>query len=115
LIRKTCTACARPYQPESSLLSLLPSEVSQTANLLRGVGCAECVNTGFSGRTAVTEMLIVDEVLRDAVLKKLPTRALQQVAIEQGMQTLWQMGLLRVLSGQTPLEEILRVVAVDQF
>ena len=60
-------------------------------------------------------MLVVDEVMRDAILQKLPTRSLQQVAIQQGMQTLWQMGLRRVLSGQTPLEEILRVVAVDQF
>ncbi len=58
-------------------------------------------------------MLLVDEVLRDAILKKLPTRALQEVAIQQGMQTLWQKGIRRALSGQTSLEEILRVVAVD--
>jgi len=45
----------------------------------------------------------------------MPTRSRQQVAIQQGMQTLWDMGLRRALSGQTPLEEILRVVAVDQF
>ena len=60
-------------------------------------------------------MMVVDEVLRDAILKKLPTRSLQEVAIQRGMQTLWQMGLLRVFNGQTPLEEILRVVAVEQF
>ena len=58
-------------------------------------------------------MLLVDEVLRDAILKKLPTRSLQDVAIQQGMQTLWQKGLRRALSGQTTLEEILRVVAAD--
>jgi general secretion pathway protein E len=73
------------------------------------------VNTGFAGRTALTEMLVVDEVFREAILQKLPTRALQKVAIEQGMQTLWQMGLRRVVHGDTPLEEILRVIAVDQF
>jgi len=48
-------------------------------------------------------------------MQKLPTRSLQEVAIQQGMQTLWQTGLRRALTGQTPLEEILRVVAVDQF
>ena len=63
----------------------------------------------------MTELLVADEIFRDAVLQKLPTRSLQQVAIQQGMQTLWQMGLRRVVNGQTPLEEILRVVAVDQF
>jgi type II secretory ATPase GspE/PulE/Tfp pilus assembly ATPase PilB-like protein len=60
-------------------------------------------------------MLVVNEVLRDAIMQKLPTRSLQEVAIQQGMQTLWQTGLRRALNAQTPLEEILRVVAVDQF
>ena len=80
----------------------------------RGAGCEQCLHTGFIGRYAVTELLITDEVFRDAVLQKLPTRALQQVAIQQGMQTMWQNALARVLSGQTTLEEILRVVATDQ-
>jgi general secretion pathway protein E len=115
LIRKNCTYCSQPYQPEPALAKLMPPEEVEHATLRRGVGCAECVDTGFSGRTAVTEMLVVDEVMRDAIMQKLPTRTLQQVAIQQGMQTLWQMGLRRVQSGQTPLEEILRVVAVDQF
>jgi type II secretory ATPase GspE/PulE/Tfp pilus assembly ATPase PilB-like protein len=115
LIRKNCTFCAQPYQPEPSLLKLVPPEDAENATFRKGGGCAECVDTGFSGRTAITEMLVVDEVLRDAILQKLPTRSLQQVAIQQGMQTLWHMGLRRVASGQTPLEEILRVVAVDQF
>jgi type II secretory ATPase GspE/PulE/Tfp pilus assembly ATPase PilB-like protein len=56
---------------------------------------------------------VVDEVVRDAILQKMPTRTLQQVAVSRGMRTLWQMGLRRALTGQTPLEEILRVVAVD--
>lgn len=115
LIRKNCTFCSQPYQPDASLLSLLPREAIEAAHFRRGTGCAECLDTGFLGRTAMTEMLVVDEVLRDAILKKLPTRALQEVAIQQGMQTLWQMGLRRVLSGQTQLEEVMRVVAVDQF
>ena len=115
LIRKNCTFCTQPYQPEQGLMRLLPPEALETATFRRGVGCKECLDTGFSGRRAVTEMLVVDEVMRDAILQKLPTRSLQQVAIQQSMQTLFQMGLRRVLCGQTPLEEILRVVAVDQF
>ncbi len=81
----------------------------------RGVGCPGCVRTGFAERTAVTELLVVNEVFRDAVLQKLPTRQLQQVAIQQGMQTMWQNGLQRVFAGQTTLEEILRVITVDQL
>lgn len=115
LIRSNCTYCSQPYQPEPGLLKLIAPEDLERGSLRRGVGCGECLETGFSGRSAVTEMLVVDEVIRDAILQKLPTRTLQQVAIQQGMQTLWQMGQRRVLAGQTPLEEILRVVAVDQF
>ncbi|MEK7683964.1 MAG: GspE/PulE family protein [Verrucomicrobiota bacterium] len=115
LIRKNCPYCAEPYQIEPSFLRLLPPEMIETATFRRGVGCKECMETGFLGRTALTEMLVVDEVLRDSILQKLPTRSLQQIAIQQGMQTLWQLGLRRVISGQTALEEILRVVAVDQF
>src|SRR2546428_2144057 len=115
LIRKNCTYCAEPYQPEPSLVRLLPPDALEIATFRRGVGCSECLQTGYSGRTAVTEMLVVNEILRDAIMQKLPTRSLQDVAIQQGMQTLWQTGLRRALTGQTPLEEILRVVAVDQF
>ncbi|MHB8522759.1 MAG: GspE/PulE family protein [Limisphaerales bacterium] len=115
LLRTNCTFCAQPYQPEPGLMRLFPPEAIDSANFRRGEGCPECLHTGYSGRTSVTELLTVDEVLRDAILQKLPTRALQEVAIKQGMETLWQRGLRRVVSGQTPLEEILRVIAVDHL
>jgi type II secretory ATPase GspE/PulE/Tfp pilus assembly ATPase PilB-like protein len=115
LIRTNCTFCSQPYLPEPAFLNLIPREDLESAHFRRGSGCDHCLGTGFSGRTGLTEMMTVDEVMRDAILKKLPTRTLQEVAIQQGMQNLWQMGLRRVLVGQTPLEEIMRVVAVDQF
>src|SRR5262245_53077609 len=108
LIRRNCQRCAQPYQPDAALLRLVPQEAASVAQFHRGIGCEHCLNTGFSGRTALTELLVVDEVFREAVLKKMPTRQLQEVAIQQGMQTLWQTGLRRALGGQTPLEEILR-------
>jgi general secretion pathway protein E len=114
LIRKTCTYCAQAYRPDENLLKLIPMEIPPTQEFRRGVGCQECLNTGFRGRTVVTELLVVDEVFRDAVLQKLPTRQLQKIAIQQGMQTMWQSGIQRVFSGQTTLEEILRVVTTDQ-
>ena len=114
LIRKNCTFCSQPYQPEPAVLNLMPAEAIEVAQFRRGVGCAECAMTGFSGRTAVTEMLVVDEVLRDAILKKLPTGSLQQIAIQQGMHSLWQAGLRRVIDGLTTLEEVLRSVSTEQ-
>jgi general secretion pathway protein E len=115
LIRKNCPLCAEPYLPEPGLLRVLPTDFVEQASFRRGAGCKDCLQTGFAGRTALTEMLVVNEVFRDAVLQKLPTRTLQEVAVQQGMHTLWQNGLRRVADGQTPLEEIFRVVAIDQF
>jgi len=115
LIRKNCTFCTETYQPEVGLVKLIPSDIASDIEFRRGAGCQECMHTGFAGRTAVTELLVADEVFRDAVLQKMPTRALQDVAIKQGMRTLWRNGLQRVANGQVPLEEILRVIAVDQL
>ena len=115
LIRKNCTYCAIPYEPEPSSLRLLTPEQIEACSFRKGGGCEQCMHTGFSGRSALTEMLVVDEVLRDSIMQKLPTRSLQQVAIQQGMESLWHLGIDRVVSGETTLEEIMRVVAVDQF
>ncbi|MEW6158015.1 MAG: GspE/PulE family protein [Verrucomicrobiota bacterium] len=115
LIRKNCQFCSEPYQPEPPMMRLVPPEIAEIATFRKGMGCNECLHTGFAGRTSLAEMLIADEVLRDSIMQKLPTRSLQQIAVQQGMQTLWHVGLRRVAQGQTTLEEILRVVAVDQF
>jgi type II secretory ATPase GspE/PulE/Tfp pilus assembly ATPase PilB-like protein len=115
LIRINCTYCLQSYQPEPAALRLLPEETAATAQFKRGAGCKECHETGFAGRSAVTVLLVPNETFRDAVMQKLPARALQQVAIEQGMRTLWHNGLRRVLAGQTTIEEIMRVIAVDQL
>jgi len=115
LIRKNCPHCAQAYHPEPGLLKLVPPELAANAQFVRGAGCPHCSGTGFIGRTAVTELLVPDEVFRDSVLQKVPTRVLQNVAIQQGMQTMWQDGLKRVLKGQSTLEEILRVIAVEQM
>jgi general secretion pathway protein E len=115
LIRKNCSYCAQPYDPDPTLLKMLPPDFADNAMFRKGAGCEHCMNTGFHGRTSVTEMLKADQVFRDAVLQKLPTRNLHQIAVSQGMQTMWLNGLKRVASGQTPLEEILRVISVDEM
>src|SRR5688572_9724076 len=84
LIRKNCTFCAEPYEPEESLLKLVPAEAQETAMFRRGAGCRHCMETGFSGRKSVTEMLLVDQVFRDAVMQKMPTKQLHQIAVHQG-------------------------------
>jgi type II secretory ATPase GspE/PulE/Tfp pilus assembly ATPase PilB-like protein len=115
LVRKNCPYCTQPYQPESNLLKLIACDAQENASWRRGAGCPECLQTGYTGRTAVSELMTVEEGMREALLQKLPTRTLQQVAIQHGMRTLWQNGLRRALLGMTSIEEILRVIPCDQL
>lgn len=114
LLRKNCPSCSQPYNPEPSVLRLLPEAAISVANFRRGPGCDHCLGTGYAGRAAVTELLLPDEVFREAVMQKKPTRVLHEVAIERGMQTMWQNGLRQAIAGETTLDEVLRVVAGDQ-
>jgi len=113
LVRRVCPNCAQAYEPNPSQLKQIPESLLPQAQFCRGAGCDQCNQTGYAGRLPVSELLVVSEPFREAVLKKVPTSALEGTAIEQGMRTLWQNGLQRAISGQTTLEEIIRVVAAD--
>ena len=113
LVRNNCPLCSMPYQPDPTLLKHVPESYRQDASWRQGGGCDTCKQTGFAGRTALAEMLTVNEPIRDAVMEKMRTRKLQSIAQEQGMETLWESGMARATSGEIPLEEILRSVTED--
>jgi type II secretory ATPase GspE/PulE/Tfp pilus assembly ATPase PilB-like protein len=113
LVRRNCPDCSQLYEPEPSQLRVLPEELRSQAQFRQGTGCKHCAGTGFYGRLPVTELLVVDEPFREAILKKMPTSALEEIAIQRGMRTLWQNALYRVINGQTSLEETVRVLAAD--
>ena len=115
LVRRVCSNCVQAYEPNPSQLKLVPESLLPQAQFCRGAGCDQCNQTGYAGRLPVSELLVVSEPFREAVLKKVPTSALEGTAIQQGMRTLWQNGLQRAISGQTTLEEIIRVVAADML
>jgi general secretion pathway protein E len=115
LVRSNCPQCAEAYMPEPSQLRVIPESLVSQAQFRQGTGCEHCLHTGFSGRLPVTELLVVNEPFREAILKKMPTSALEETAIQQGMRTLWQNGLQRVIAGETSLEETVRVLAADML
>ena len=115
LMRSNCPACARPYTPEPSQLKVVPEALVPQSQFRRGAGCEQCNQTGYAGRLPVSELLVVTEPFREAVLKKMPTSALEEIAIQQGMRTLWQSGLQRAITGQTTLEETIRVLAASML
>src|SRR2546421_4023716 len=115
LVRSNCPHCSQPYEPLPAQLKVVPEALLAEAQFRRGTGCDQCTQTGFSGRLPVSELLVVDEPFLEAVLKKVPTSALEEIAIQQGMRTLWQNGIQRAITGQTTLEEIVRVLAAEML
>ena len=77
--------------------------------LWRPVGCRNCSNTGFKGRMAVTEVMRVSEEIDRLTLERAAASAIKRVAIAEGMVPLRQDGLSKVLSGDTTLDEVIRV------
>jgi type II secretory ATPase GspE/PulE/Tfp pilus assembly ATPase PilB-like protein len=115
LMRRVCPHCAQAVEPPPSQVKLVPETLRAGAQFRHGPGCEQCNNTGYSGRIPVSELLVVTEPFREAVLRKVPTSALEEIAIQQGMRTLWQNGLDRAVTGQTTLEEVIRVLAADML
>jgi general secretion pathway protein E len=116
LIRKNCTFCSQPYEPEPAFLKLVPLAERDAAEFRRGGGCDQCLEHRFFRPLFRQRAAQVNQPFRDAVLDKLPTRALQQVAIDQpACKPCGSADCGGPLTGQTTLEEILRVISVDEI
>lgn len=111
LVRLLCPHCKEIYQPdEESLFNLgLDKSVLESNIFYRKKGCNLCMHTGFHGRTAIFEILIVDDDVRKLVLKTSDANQLNELAVKQGMITLQQDGIYKVMKGITTIEEVLRV------
>ena len=111
LARKLCDRCRAPYEPNDVELSEArwPSGWP-TPEFHRAVGCQACSATGYRGRLAVHEVMLMTEPLRRLVLERAGADAVRRQAVEDGMVPLWQDGLKKVASGLTTVEELARVV-----
>ncbi len=109
LIRKLCSFCKEPYEVKKEDL---PSHMKiSTSIIYRPKGCQNCRFIGFKGRTLISEVILVDEEIREAIYKKLSTSQIMQLAKKKGTNTLLESGVRRVEEGITSLEEILSVTA----
>jgi len=113
LVRKVCANCRVEYVPEAEdLLELGPSaEALVGRTLVYGKGCVDCFHTGYRGRTALVEVLVVDDSVRQAVLAGASTGELRRLARRFGMRTLREAGLAAVVLGRTTLDEVMRETA----
>jgi type IV pilus assembly protein PilB len=77
--------------------------------LRKGRGCTNCQHTGYKGRVGIFELLIIDELVRDAILERRTSKALRQISIEStGLITLLEDGIVKATDGVTTLDEVLR-------
>jgi type II secretion system protein E len=117
LVRKICPRCKEPYRPSEAVWEYLVQQGFVEAGepiLWRGRGCNECRFTGYSGRTGIFELLVMDDDLRDLVLRKASSHEIRQAAMEKGMRTLYQDGMLKVALGITTVEEVERVTHASE-
>jgi len=112
LVRSNCSQCKQPYTPSVEELRQLSceSETDGAIQLYRGSGCDACYGTGYRGRRAIYEVLTVSAELYRFIVDQAGDDSIKKQAIKQGMKTLRNSGLEQVLSGQTTLQELRRVV-----
>ncbi len=115
LARKVCQkCCAKEDIPVNALIqSGMKPEIAENAVCLKGEGCEECNRTGYKGRIALYEVMTFTEVVKTAILNDANTMELKKVAIENGMKSLRQSGLSKLIEGTTSFQEVLRVTARD--
>jgi len=110
LVRKLCPLCKEPYEVQKQDL---PNGVTLTSPVIyKAKGCEKCNSVGYKGRTVITEIILIDEDLREAIHRGSTPRELMAVAKKKGTLTLLESGLKRVEEGITSLEEVLSVAAV---
>ena len=111
LVRMLCPHCKEVYVPdEESLANLgLDRSVLQNNTFYRKKGCNLCMQTGFRGRTAIFEIMIVDDEIKRLILKTSDANQINELALKRGMITLQKDGIDKVLAGITTTEEVLRV------
>ena len=107
LVRIICKHCKEEYKPESWVLDALGA--NRPAKFFRGKGCAQCHQTGYRGRTAIHELLEIDDPLRKLINRDPGMDELRQHALASGLVTLRADGLAKVSQGLTTVEEVLRV------
>lgn len=109
LVRLNCKHCPKPYTPDATLMKQYGLN-TRGATFKKGKGCVKCRGIGYHGRTAVGELLVVNEEVAELVLLRSRTRVLHDAAIGAGMITMLEDGLDKVRKGLTTLEELSLVI-----
>ena len=118
LVRRVCVKCKEAYTPNEEQLmelSLRPSDVEGKQFFRgRGKGCDHCRRSGYKGRKGLFEILVMDDDIRELVMKQASTSILRQEARKRGMRTLREAGLMAIYNGETTIDEVVRETMTDE-
>ncbi|HUT54149.1 MAG TPA: type II secretion system ATPase GspE [bacterium] len=112
LIRTLCETCKVPDQPDLKTFELLEIKDHNHA-FFKPQGCPACLQTGFTGRSAVYEMLTIDDVIREMINRNADSNAIKKVARQRGMRSLREDAARKAMNGRTSLSEVVRVTQED--
>jgi type IV pilus assembly protein PilB len=111
LVRKICPYCKESYKPPQEALKYLGLNKAEGTTFWRGKGCSNCMNTGYKGRTGIFEILTVDEMIQDMILKRKSTQEIMRAAQQaRRLRPLKKDAADKALNGITTLEEALSAV-----
>ena len=111
LVRTVCPHCRKPYAPQEGTASWreLRQLAGNAVRLYEGTGCEKCLETGYLGRSGISELLLVDEKVKEQIVERQGAHAIKRTAVDKGMTTLRQDGLRKAIEGTTTLAEVYRV------
>jgi type IV pilus assembly protein PilB len=111
LVRVICSKCKQPFSPSQASLEAagITPEMAAGAKFQKGKGCGNCGKSGYRGRLGIFEMMMMTNKIRELAFVGAPTQEIRRAAISQGMTSLYNDGIRKVLNGTTTIEEIFRV------
>jgi len=118
LVRRVCAKCAKPSEVDPALLPELETQfgsVPDLSGVVHGEGCADCNYTGYRGRTALHEIMMMDDDIRSEIIGNRPANVIRERAEEKGLKSLRQKGWGMVVNGMTTVEEVLRVTQKQSY
>ncbi len=116
LVRLVCPTCREPYHPSAEQMTRLGITSADISDVIYRPGaktCKACRGTGYRGRVAINELMMMDDEVRGLVMKNADASTIRRACTAKGMKLLRQDGVERVLAGQTTIEELLRVTQED--
>lgn len=116
LVRVVCQKCKEQYRPSDAVLESagVPPEMAEKATFMRGKGCTSCGHSGFRGRRAIFELMLMSSAVRELTFNEAPATEIRRVAVSEGMSTLYVDGIRKACQGLTTIEEVARVAKISE-